>query len=102
MTIQQIRRAIDRAQNLRTDFQGHRTDEFMAADVGGLLRGHIQTLQALQIPAKFTEDERQRRVAMDACARLVERWDGLRAAKAATLIAFPAGGDAGTVATSQA
>jgi len=82
MKISDIRRAIDSAQNARTDLQGHTTQEFIAADVSARLGRHIETLSALQIPARYVEELRQRSVAIDALARMLDRWQGLRAAEA--------------------
>lgn len=90
MKIGEIRKVIDSAQGARCDLQSHTLEEFVAAGVDERMRRHIGALQELKVPPRYAEDERQRRAAIDACARTIDRWTGLRAtAMAAGALVIP-------------
>lgn len=79
MTIKQIRDIIGAARWLRNDLVGGTAEEFRKQNVGPQLADAITRLKALQIPARFVDDEARRNEEIVYCRTVITRWELRRA-----------------------
>lgn len=90
MTIADIRREITRAENARNMLTGSGRDEdFARQPVADTLLPRIAALRALEIPARFADDNSRRGREIQHCQDTIARWTALQAPSAARALGMP-------------
>lgn len=78
MKIAQIRSIIQSLNWSRNDLGGSTIEEFKRCDVPARLKGKIEAVRSLDIPARFTKDIADQAWAIECAEKIIRRWESMQ------------------------